>query len=90
MSQSVSSTTSPLPAYDAPPAPREGQVFIDTSGGYWKVKRLTLAENPAGFYLVHLGYGTKLESLNDSMILGPREFAALTRERDLKPHLHSV
>lgn len=87
----MSSSTTPQRAfYDAPPPPLEGQIFTDAAGGFWKVKRLTLAEHPAGFYLVHLCYGSTLESLDDSMILGPREFAALTRDRDLKAHLHSV
>lgn len=87
----MSSSTVLRPApYDAPPPPKEGQVFTDAAGGFWKVKRLTVAENPAGFYLVHLCYGSTLESLDDSMILGPREFAALARDRDLKAHLHSV
>lgn len=76
--------------YDAPPAPSEGQLFVDTDGGIWKVKRLTVAENPVGFYLVHLCYGPTVEKLDDSMVLGPREFHALIRDRDLKPHLHSV
>lgn len=76
--------------YDAPPPPVEGQLFSDAHGAFWKVKRLTLAENPRGFYLVHLCHGSTLDALDDSMILGPREFAALTRDRDLKPYLHSV
>lgn len=75
--------------YWGPEAPAEGQVYIDTTGGLWKVKRLTVAENPAGFYLVHLTYGASLERMTDSMILRPREFAALCRDRDLRPqHLH--
>jgi hypothetical protein len=76
--------------HDRPPAPKEGQVFVDYEGALWKVKRLTLAESPPGFYLVHLCHGSSLEALHDSMILGPREFAALVRERDLKAHLHAV
>jgi hypothetical protein len=75
---------------DRPPAPREGQVFVDCDGGLWKVKRLTLAESPPGFYLVHLCHGSSLDALKDSMILGPREFAALLRERDLKVQLRAV
>lgn len=76
--------------YDAPPPPKDGQVFIDGTGGFWKVKRLTIADNPVGFYLVHLCYGVNLDALDDSLVLGPREFAALARDRDLRPHLHSV
>lgn len=83
----------PSPAaanFVGPPPPAEGQVFVDPAGCYWKVRRLTIAEAPAGFYLVHLSFGTSLDKLVDSMVLGPREFAALIRERDLRPHLHSV
>jgi hypothetical protein len=86
----MSSSPAPERAYDAPPPPREGQLYVDGAGGFWKVKRLTVAQNPAGFYLVHLCYGEQLDSLDDSMVLGPREFAALLRDRDLRPHLHSV
>ena len=71
--------------YDGPPPPTEGQTFKDGTGGVWKVKRLTLAENPVGFYLVHLCFGVNLDSLDDSLVLGPREFAALVRDRDLRP-----
>jgi hypothetical protein len=83
-------TASNEQTYEGPPPPREGQSFTDREGGHWKVKRLTVAENPRGFYLVHLCYGPSVDSLDDSMVLGPREFAALVRDRDLKPHLHSV
>lgn len=69
-------------SYDGPPPPLEGQEFIDALGGFWKVKRLTLATNPAGFYLVHLCFGPTRESIGDSMILGPasslRSFATAT------------
>lgn len=54
------------------------------------MKRLTIASNPVGFYLVHLCYGQSLESSDDSMVVGPREFAALIGDRDLKPYPHSV
>lgn len=43
---------------------------MDSGGGIWKVKRLTVAENPVGFYLVHLCYGPTLEQLDESMIFG--------------------
>ena len=88
---SLSRSTAPQSApYAGPPAPLLGQVFADEDGGFWKVARLTVAKAPVGFYLVHLCYGTTLDSLDESMILGPREFAALTRERGLKQHLQSV
>lgn len=86
----MSSSFAPERIYDAPPPPREGQLYVDGVGGFWKVKRLTIAQNPAGFYLVHLCFGESLDTLDDSMVLGPREFAALLRDRDLRPHLHSV
>lgn len=77
--------------YDGPAAPIEGQIYTDSGGGFWKVRRLTIAEKPAGFYLVHLAYGESLDTMGESLILGPREFAALVRERDLSPqHLHAV
>lgn len=76
--------------YHAPSAPVAGQVYLDSAGGVWKVRRLTVAENPVGFYLVHLAFGPSASELSDSMILGPHEFAALVREQDLRPHLHSV
>jgi hypothetical protein len=87
MSSSAAAQSAP---YAAPPTPLEGQVFADGDGGFWKVKRLTLAQNPVGFYLVHLCYGKTLDSLDDSLILGPREFAALIRDRDLQPRLKSL
>ena len=59
---------------------------MDDGGGLWKVTRLTVAQNPIGFYLVHLSYGPTLDELRDSLVLGPREFAALVRDRGLKPH----
>ena len=86
----MSSSAAPQRTFDGPPPPREGQLYVDGSRGFWKVKRLTVAENPVGFYLVHLCFGHTMESLDDSMVLGPREFAALLRDRDLRPHLHSV
>jgi hypothetical protein len=85
-----STATQHQQTYAGPPPPREGQAFTDRDGGHWKIKRLTVAANPGGFYLVHLSYGQCVDSLDDSMVLGPREFAALLRDRDLKPHLHSV
>jgi hypothetical protein len=72
-------------AYSGPPAPAEGQVYIDNENSYWRVKRLTVAQSPAGFYLVHLAHGSSLDALTYSMVLGPMEFAALTRDRDLRP-----
>ena len=91
----MSSTTPEKRRYDAPPPPSEGQLFIDGQDGLWKVARLTIAENPVGFYLVHLCYGPTLDTLSESMILGPREFAALVRDRNLRSvrgpsHLRSV
>jgi hypothetical protein len=87
----VSTSSQPEAPYDGPIAPREGQVYTDGDGAFWKVKRLTVAENPVGFYLVHLAYGTSLDNLADSLICGPREFAALARDRDLKArHLHAL
>lgn len=80
----------PSPQFDGPPPPAEGQVFVDRDGAYWKVRRLTVAQNPEGFYLVHLSFGPMLDSLEDSMVLGPREFAALIREKDLRVELRSV
>ena len=88
MSSSI--PTAAVEKYDGPPPPGEGQLFRDSKGGFWKVQRLTLAATPAGFYLVHVCFGASLDKLEESMVLGPREFAALVRERDLKPHLHSV
>jgi hypothetical protein len=76
--------------YDGPDAPAQGQVFVDNSGGFWRVRKLTMAPTPRGFYLVHMEYGQSLDALSDSMVLGPREFAALVRDRNLRPHLHSV
>lgn len=75
----------PTKPYDAPPPPALGQVFTDADGGVWKVRRLTVAETPVGFYLVHIAYGVNLDALGDSLVLGPREFAALVRDRDLTP-----
>lgn len=88
--QMSSTTGTGAPGYDGPPPPKDGQVFVDGRAGFWKVKRLTIAQNPVGFYLVHLAYGSTLDVMDDSMVLGPREFAALVRDQDLKPHLHSV
>lgn len=83
--------TLPLDGYEPPPrAPRPGQAYTDSSGGFWQVKQLTVTNNPAGFYLVHLSHGSSLDTLSDSMVIGPRAFAALVHDRDLRPHLHSV
>jgi hypothetical protein len=62
-------------------------VFADPTGGFWKVKRLTLADDPAGFYLVHLCFGPSLEQLQDPLVLGPREFSAFLHDRRLRPHV---
>jgi hypothetical protein len=88
MTTSTTPSAAP-PTYDAPPPPKEGQLFGDSQGGVWKVRRLTIAPNPVGFYLVHMAYGPGIDDLRDSLVLGPREFAALVRERDLKSNLHN-
>ena len=75
----------PLRSYAAPPPPVEGQHFA-SPGVFWVVKRVTLADDPVGFYLVTLCHGPTLESLHESMVLGPHEFAKLVRERRLRPH----
>lgn len=81
----------PTRTFEGPVAPPEGQIYKDSAGAFWKVRRLTVAENPIGFYLVHLAFGQSLDSMEESLVLGPREFAALVRERDLQAtHLHSV
>jgi hypothetical protein len=77
-------------AFTGPPPPKQGQLFVDRDGGFWKVARVTMAGNPAGFYLLHLAYGKTLDSLGESLIVGPREFTALARDQDLKPHPHSA
>lgn len=64
-------------------------MFQDSENGFWRVQRLTMAPTPVGFYLVHVSYGTSLDQLQDSMVLGPREFGALVRDRNLTPHLDS-
>ena len=76
--------------YAGPPAPLEGQVFVDPTGGFWKVKRLTVADSPVGFYLVHLCHGPSIAQLEDSLVLGPREFAALLQDRGLTPHADAL
>lgn len=87
---SNSQQTAPNARYDGPSAPMQGQMFIDREGGYWRVRKLTTAPAPKGFYLVHMEYGATIDALSDTMVLGPREFAALVRDRDLRPHLHSI
>lgn len=82
----MSSSTTKGPPYDGPPPPAEGQVFVDVAGGYWRVRRVTVAESAVGFYLLHLTDGRTLDALVDSMVVGHREFAALARDRDLKPY----
>jgi len=62
----------------------EGQLFREPEGGLWKVRKLTVAENPAGFFLVHLMHGKDVRGLREALVLGPREWAALIRERDLR------
>jgi hypothetical protein len=37
------------------------------------------------FYIVQLSYGPTQESMPDRMVLGPREFAALVRDKALTP-----
>lgn len=76
--------------YDGPDAPPSGQVFVDREGNYWKARKVTHADSPPGFFIVHMQHGVSEHELRDSMVLGPREFAALVRERELKPHFHIV
>lgn len=89
-----SSQSNPAPndaRYDGPEAPPEGQIFVDRDGNYWKARKVTHAEgSPRGFFIVHIQHGVSEHELRDSMVLGPREFATLLRERQLKPHFHIV
>lgn len=84
------SNLAPQSTYDGPPAPREGNLYVDSTGAFWKVKKVTTTDNPAGFYIVHMCHGPTVDDMDDSLVLGPREFAALARDRDLRTHLHAV
>lgn len=76
--------------YEGPDAPPQGQVYVDSQGNYWKARRVTRADSPRGFFIVHLQHGVSEDQLRDSIVLGPREFAALVKDRKLKPHFHIV
>jgi hypothetical protein len=78
------------PAPDLLPPPVAGQVYVDASNDYWTVKRVTIAEAPPGFYLVHLDCGPSRGAVTRNMVLGPRAFAALMRDRRLQPHFEIV
>jgi hypothetical protein len=67
--------------YRGPPPPREGQLFVDVDGGFWKVSRLTFSAIPLGFYMVHLCYGRCLDEMVHSVNLGPRDFGLLAHEQ---------
>lgn len=73
------------PTYAAPPPPQEGQHFVSL-GTFWFVKRLTMSDDPVGFYLVTLSHGPTIHTMHESLVLGPQEFAKLVRDRGLKPH----
>jgi hypothetical protein len=87
---SSSSSASNADRFEASPPPMKGQIFIDREGAYWEVRRLTTAETLPDFYLVHLSYGPSLDKLEPCLVVGPREFAALVRDRNLQTHLHSA
>jgi hypothetical protein len=73
----VSSPVPDRPNEARPAPPSEGALYIDKTGLLWKVTRITMAAEPAGFYLVHLCNGRTLSTLQTSVVLGPREFATL-------------
>jgi hypothetical protein len=78
----MDTTTTKSPAQLSPPS--EGQLFVDRANGIWKVRRVTFADSPVGFFIVHLNFGTDLSRMGESMVLGPREFAVLVRDRGLQ------
>jgi hypothetical protein len=77
-------------APDLLPPPPAGQVYVDASSSFWRVKRVTHAANPEGFYLVHLECGPTLSHVSDAGVLGPRAFATLVRERNMRAHFELV
>ena len=64
------------------PAPAEGAAYVDLDGVRWVVRSITRSENFPDFYLVHLRF-TRADGAEGTEVYGPREFAAVVRERGL-------
>lgn len=65
-----------------PAAPAVGAAFLDQDGIRWEVRSITRSENFPDFYLVHLRFA-KADGAEGTEVYGPREFAAVVRERGL-------
>ena len=65
-----------------PAAPAEGAAFVDVDGVRWVVRSLTRSDNFPEFYLVHLRF-VRADGAEGTEVYGPREFAAVVRERGL-------
>jgi hypothetical protein len=65
-----------------PAAPAEGAAYVDLDGVRWVVRSITRSENFPDFYLVHLRF-VRADGAEGTEVYGPREFAAVVRERGL-------
>ena len=75
---------------DGPGAPLPGQVFADRDGCLWRVSKVSFAPSPSGFYILHLQFSKSQSEFKESMVVGPREWGILIRDRELRLHLRSV
>lgn len=85
--------TSPLNSPEDPPpgarpiwpaAPAEGTAYVDLEGVRWRITSITRSDNFTDFYLVHIRF-TTASGVEGTEVFGPREFAAIVRERGLSP-----
>lgn len=65
-----------------PAAPAAGAAFVDQDGVRWVVRSITRSDNFPDFYLVHLRF-VRADGAEGTEVYGPREFAAVVRERGL-------
>jgi hypothetical protein len=68
-----------------PPAPEPNTRYVDADNTHWYVRGVVRDERLGGFYIVQLSFGPTQESMPDRIVLGPREFAALVRDKALRP-----
>jgi hypothetical protein len=65
--------------------PPVGQWFVDDEAVYWTVKNIIQEKALDGFFLVSLDRGKTLDSVDQNLVLAPREYEALVRSRGMKP-----
>jgi hypothetical protein len=73
-----------------PPAPEPNTRYVDADNAHWHVCGVVRDEGLGGFYIVQLSDGPTQEGMPDRTGLGPREFAALVRDKALRPTIRSA